>query len=197
MKKLVLVLALLAPTVAIADDTDTNLAALAKAAKCTDATSPWRPWCIATEWSKGKPEMPKGTLLGLTIELGDKLTDATAKSALSNKVSLSALSVTGDKVKLTSITPSDPGEEKMIAEAAFNLSAVFKGKSKTAAVNKDLAGFIKGKKGEYASTKGATGVTWKGANTSELRRVGNFWVLIEHPLKGGGIWATILTDAWQ
>lgn len=198
MKKLMLATAMAATlfgnAIAKDDPTTTTLAQLAKAANCTATASPWRPWCIATEWSTGKAELPKGTLVGLTVELADK---ADFKTALSDKVTMVALAITGDKAKLVDIKPTEKGEDVMIAKAVMAVAVVFKGKAPKATLPKDLAGYIKGRKGEYKMTKGATEISWAGASAAQLRKVGAYWVVIEKPAKGNGIFATILTDAWE
>jgi hypothetical protein len=197
MRKLTVITLLLCCTLAFAKDdpTASALARLRTAAKCEDKASPWRPWCIAADWSKGTAELPKGTLVGLTIQLED---GADAKQALSDRVSFVALAVGKDgKVKLTDIKPTAKGEDVMIAEVVMSAAAVFKGKAKTAQVPKDLAGYIKGLQGTYKAEKNAIEWTWQGQSAAKLRKVGAFWVVIETPAKGNGIFATILTDAWE
>ncbi len=174
----------------------TQLDGLKTAAKCADATSPWRPWCIATRFATGTvADLPKGkVLVGLSIRLekGKDLADA-----LSNRVTLAALAIDADgKVKLTDVTPSNDGESTMIGKAVFNASAVFKGKATSIDVPKELAGYIGTLKGAYAATRTATEWTWTGKSAMHLRKVDKFWVAIEVPDAQDGIFATILTDAW-
>jgi hypothetical protein len=177
------------------DPTTSALALLKQAARCDDKTSPWRPWCIATEWSNGSNQMPAKTLVGITIELED---GKDVKQALRDRVSFSALAVGADgKVKLTFITPTAKGEDVMLADALMQVSAVFKGKAKTARLPNSLAGHLGGMKGTYKPEKTKIGWTWQGASAAEIRKVGNFWVVIERPAKGNGIFATVLTDAWE
>jgi hypothetical protein len=203
MKMLVVAMALLTGLLgaAVAEEenlTEMTLRQLGKAADCTDKDSPWRPWCIGTEWSKGKLEAPKGTLVGISVELPTGKTDHQPhKDALTNKVGLVAFAVSGDKVKLIDIKPTAKGEDVMMAKAVANLSAVFKTKAKTAAIEKELTAYIKSLKGTYPTTKGTSGLTWKGANVGQLRKVGKFWVAIELSPKGDAMWVSILTDAYQ
>ena len=174
-----------------------ELTRLGKAAKCADKTSPWRPWCIAVDFRKGTAaELPKGkTLLGLTIAIGYDKDDG---AALSDRVSLSVLAVgaTG-KVKETAITPSTAEEEKPIAEAVFNVAAVFKDRAKTAKVPNDLAGYIKTITPAYETTKSGDEWTWKGKTYSEARKVGAYWVVVEHADPDDGLFISIFTDAWE
>jgi hypothetical protein len=176
----------------------TQLEELAKAAQCTDKASPWRPWCIATEFPGGKAAaLPSKNLVGITVEL-EKGKDAAV--AIRDKVTFVALAVTKSgketKVKLTDVKPENDDEKLAVASAVAAVSIVFKGKATTAKLPKALADYAKGRPGEYVATQAKTGWTWEGANPSELRKVGKFWVLIETAKKGNGIWATVLTDAW-
>jgi hypothetical protein len=177
------------------------LADLAAAAKCSDAKSVWRPWCIATDgWSKGTAAaLPAGksTLLGLTIVLEN---GKPAADALSNQVSLSALALRTDGkqvfAQITNVKPSNPEEEKMTAEAVFNLAAVMKDKAPKAKVDKGLLGYLQTlpDAAKYVATQGKTGWTWEGASSAELRKVGNYWVAIETPKAKNGVWISIFTD---
>lgn len=190
-------LAVAAGTAAADDLATKQLAALAAAANCKDASSPFRPWCIAADFATGKPvELPKGkTLVGITIELE---TGKDAKAALTDKVMPVALVVDDQGlVKITDITPSNDGEKQMLGEAVFNLAAVFKGKATTAKLPKDLASYIKSMTGKYKPTKSATEWTWQGESAARLRKVGNFWVSVETPAKKNGIWASVFTEAWE
>jgi hypothetical protein len=182
-----------------ADKVDPIAAGLTKlgtAAKCTDKASPWRPWCIATDFAKGTAAaLPKKALVGMTVELEDGKDFA---DALSQKVTFVALAIDKDgKVKLTDVKPESPEETKSVGEAVFNAAAVFKGKATTAKLPAELSGYVKTLKGAYATKKEGGSWMWKGKSTSQLRKVGNFWVIIERPDAGNGIWATILTDAWE
>jgi hypothetical protein len=200
---LALVVLALASSTAVADKASPDdiitgrLAALREAAKCSDKASPWRPWCIAADFTKGTAgELPKGKVLaGMTIELE---TGKDAKDALSKSVTFVALAVDADgKVKLTDVKPTSEEETKAVTEAVFNLANLFKGKARTAKLPADLVSYLKGRKGAYATTKSGNEWTWTGASPSKLRKVGTFWVAIEMPAKGNGIFATILTDAWE
>jgi hypothetical protein len=174
-----------------------RLGALKTAARCDNPRSPQRAWCIAAAFDSGTPaDLPRGKqLVGLTIELqaGKDVGDA-----LVNKVSLSALVIGSDgKVKLTSITPSNKDEEVMIGKAVGEVAAVFKGASTTAAIPADLAGYIKSLRGSYGVTHRDTELVWSGGSSSRARKVGSMWVVIETPSAQNGVFATILTEAWQ
>src|SRR3954447_4668762 len=151
-------LALTTATARAGDDpTKAALARLRTAARCEDKASLWRPWCIATDWDKGTPALPRTNLIGLSIELAE---DNDLRQALSDKVGFVAFAVTDGKATLNTIRPTDKDEEKAVFEAVANLALVFKGKAKTADVSKDLAGYIKGLKGEYPTTKAKGSITW-------------------------------------
>ena len=174
-----------------------RLNALRIAAKCTDKASPWRPWCIAADFDHGTAaDLPKGkVLLGMTVELAVGYDVATA---MASKVTLTALTVRGDgKVKVTIVKPETKDEEMTVASAIANLSAVFKGKATMAKLKKDVGDYLKTLKGSYAPTKSGTQWTWAGQSASRLRKVGPFWVVIEVPKAENGIFATILTEAWE
>lgn len=174
-----------------------SLGTLAAGAKCSDKASPLRPWCIATEaLTKGTASsLPKKALVGMTVELEDGKDVA---EALSTKVTFVVLAVEADgKVKLTDVKPDGADEEKAVAEAVFNTAGVFKGKTKTAKLPAALSSYVKTLKGAYATKKVGNAWTWKGKSESQLRKVGAFWVILERPEAQNGLWATILTDAWE
>lgn len=193
----VMMVALAGTARAESDPVASKLAALGKAAKCEDKASPWRPWCLAVNgWAGGKAEaLPTGkVLVGLTVELEDGKDVATA---LSEAVSLSALAIDKDgKVKMTMVTPSNDGEKQAIAEAVFNLANLFKGRDTAAKLPKELADYISGLKGAYATTKGKQEWTWKGASAGRARKAGSTWLVVESPEKANGVWVTILTEQW-
>ncbi|MEO8702922.1 MAG: hypothetical protein ABI867_22950 [Kofleriaceae bacterium] len=99
--------------------------------------------------------------------------------------------------ELSDITPSNKDEAAATAEAVFNAAGVFKGKTKTAKLPKDLVGYLKGRKPEYAATKVGNEWTWAGTSAGKLRKVGAFWVAIEVPKANDGVFATILTTDWE
>jgi hypothetical protein len=191
----ILIAALAAPAIADKDVATTQLAALHTAAHCDDKASVWRPWCIAADFASGKPAaLPKGkTLVGLTIQLE---TGKDVGQALSDKVNLVALVIDAKgKAKLTDITPSNDSEQQPLAEAVAEVALVFKGKAATAKLSTDLSGYLKTLTGKYPAKKAAKEWTWKGANPTRLRKVGDVWVAIE--TAPNGIWASIFTDAWE
>lgn len=202
MRTALAVLILIVPAVAGADEakvdvTSERLSALRTAAKCQDKASTWRPWCIAADFETGTAAaLPKGkVLVGMTIELE---TGKDAAAALSSSVSFTALAIGKDgKVKLTMVKPENDGEMKAVAEAVFNTSAVFKAKSNSAKMPKALGDYFKTLKGAYAAKKAGKSWAWTGASEARMRKVGAFWVVVEVPKANNGIFATILTDAWE
>ena len=131
----------------------------------------------------------------MTIELE---TGKDAGDALSNNVTFAALAIGKDgKVKLTDVKSTSDAETKMIGEAVFNTAAVFKGKATTAKLPADLAEYAKTLAGAYTPTKAGAEWTWQGASRARMRKVGAFWVIVETPTQANGIFATILTEAWN
>jgi hypothetical protein len=179
-----------------ADPIAASLTKLAEAAKCSMKASPWRPWCIATDFAKGTAApLPTKALVGMTVELEDGK-DMT--EALSQKVTFVALAIDKDgKVKLTDVKPENADESVTVGEAVIAATQVFKAREKTAKLPRTISTFVKTLKGAYATKKVAGSWTWEGKSTSQLRKVGTFWVIIERPAAANGIWATILTDAWE
>jgi hypothetical protein len=51
--------------------------------------------------------------------------------------------------------------------------------------------------GEHKADKTKTAVTWTGNDASMLGKVEPYYVVIEAPPAGNGIFATILTDQWD
>ena len=200
---LVAVIASFVPRIARADPATTArlLGELSKGARCTDATSPWRPWCIAADgWASGQvASLPKGkALVGITIEIED---GASVADALSKRVTLSALAFgkkSGKPVaKITNINPENDREAESVAAGVMATSAVLKGKARTGQLPKDLSTYVATLPAgaSYPVTRGKTGWTWAGQSDAELRRVGAFWVTIEQPRSGRpGVWVGIYTD---
>jgi hypothetical protein len=199
-----LVVVLLAAN-ATADRVDPRMATLRQlraAAKCDDAASPWRPWCFAADvFDKGAfAELPKPrVMMGITVELaygGD------VAKALRDKVTLAAFAIDDDgKVKLVSLRPENDAEKRQMTEAIVNLTMVFKDKAKSAKLPDDLATYVKRLRGAFTPAKTASSWTWHGEKDSVsdavMRKVGSMWVVIETPPHKDGIFATVLTDAWE
>ena len=191
-----------ATTSARADDVDTANAAarLGVAANCKDKASPWRTWCPAATWAKGKAgTLRPGIMVGVTVALP---ADADVKQALSDRVSFVVLAVRKDGAKLLvtlrDITPENAAETEMVAKAVMGVSAVLKGKAKDVVLVPDLRGFADSlvPAADRLATKTKSGWTWENdANRAELRQVGNAWVVIETPKAGGaGRFLTVLTS---
>lgn len=179
-----------------ADPVKTGLTRLAAGAKCTDKASPWRPWCIAADWSKGAAgSLPTKSLVGMTIEIEEGKDIA---EALSQKVTFVALAIDeGGKVKLTDVKPGNEAEVTTVGEAVFAATSVFKDKAKVAKLPAELASYVRALKGTYATKKVGNAWAWTGKSTSQLRKVGKFYVVIERAEAETGIWATILTESWE
>jgi hypothetical protein len=193
----VFVVALAGPASADTDVVTKQLTALSDAARCKDAASPFRPWCIVADFATGKAaDLPKGKkLVGITIELA---ADADVKQALTDKVSPSVLVIDdAGMAKLSRIKGSNASENTMLGEAVASLATVFKHKAATAKLPADLTSYVKTLKAKYPTKKTAAEWTWTGESTARLRKVGDFWVAIEIPSDNKGIFASVFTDAWQ
>ncbi len=177
-----------------ADPLAATLTKLAAAAKCSDAASPMRPWCIAADFGKGTaPALPRKSLVGMTVELED---GKDVHDALINNVTFVAIAIDKDgKVKLTDVKATSPEETQAVMESVAAAAMVFKGKADTAKLPKELSDYVKTLKGAYKTKKEKGSIAWKGANASQLRKVGTFYVAIEKA--DNGIWASILTDSWE
>jgi hypothetical protein len=190
-----------APAPAATDPHAAALAALATAAKCEDPASPERVWCIAADgWAAAaSATLPAGaaTLAGLTVELVD---GKSVDQALSDAVSVSALALKQDgatqRAKLTNVVPSNEDEKMMMFEAVASLAILYKGKADVAELPKDLAEYFASLAdgAEYEVTAAGIGWTWSGTSTAELRKVGDYWVVIEVPEAKNGRWVSIFTD---
>ena len=84
---------------------------------------------------------------------------------------------------------------KRITMVVGAAAIVFKAKPEMAMLPKELAAFVKTLKGAYKTKTENGSITWTGANSSQLRKVGSFYVAIEKAKNG--IWASILTDSWE
>lgn len=184
-----------------ADDavTASATARLGVAANCKDKASPWRTWCGAATWAKGKPGTLKpGIMVGVTVALP---ADADVKQALSDRVSFVVLAARKDGAKLLvtlrDITPENAAETEMVAKAVMGVSAVLKGKAKAVVLEPDLRRFADSllPAADRVTVRTKSGWTWENeANRAELRQVGNAWVVIETPKAGGaGRFVTVLT----
>jgi len=179
-----------------------TLRQLRSAAKCDAPASPWRPWCFAADvFDKGTfADLPKPrVMMGITVELaygGD------VAKALRDKVTLAVFAIDDEgKVKLISLRPDNDAEKRQMTEAIVNLTMVFKDKAKTAKLPDELATYVKRMRGTFTPTKTASSWSWRGASEggsdAVMRKVGPHWVVIETPAKQDGIFATVLTDAWE
>ena len=141
-------------------------------------------------------QLPLGKILvGLTVQV-ENGTDV--RAALTKRVSFVALAIDADgKVKLTDVAASGSDEQKLVLEAVANVTTVFKGKARTAKLPHVLGDYLKTLGGAYATTKSGDQWTWQGKAASQLRKVGAFWVVLETPAANDGVFATILTDAWE
>lgn len=137
-----------------ADDTGDVVTRLGEAASCKDKDSPWRTWCPATSWAKGKTGALKpGIYAGVTVALP---AGADVKQALSDRVTLVVLAVRreGKKllVALRDIKPENDQESAMVAKAIMGVSAVLEGKAKEVTLEPDLRGFADSLPGRTTTT---------------------------------------------
>lgn len=172
-----------------------------KAVGCPSKTTPHRVWCIAADgWKSGTAAPllgtgPTRTYCGLVLVVAeDRPVDF-------NTTRLAALVVRGEGPKrfgkIISITPDNPKESKMMAEAVFNLAKVFKGFWSTAPIPLPLMSFLAGMaaKANFPMTKGSKGWKVAGKLPGEVRKVGPFWVSVETDTKGRkGIFLGVFTD---
>ncbi len=176
------------------------LESLHAGASCDDKASPERPWCIAADgWATAKDApLPKArVLVGVTVTLVD---GGVVSTELSDKVSLSALSLRDDKGKtlleVTAITPTNDDESLAIMKAVGGVSMVLKGKAKKVGLPKALVDYAAtlpaDAKYEVTHAKSGVGWSWTGASAGELRKVGDAWVVVEQMTHG--IYVTVLTD---
>ncbi|MDQ3369521.1 MAG: hypothetical protein M3680_29180 [Myxococcota bacterium] len=180
-----------------ADPVAVALGELRTAAKCEDKASVWRPWCTAAAYETGTAgALPRGkVLVGMTIELEQ---GKSAADALTTKVTFVALAISKDgKVKLTDVKPTSDAERRSVAEAVAATTLVFKGTAKAAKLPADLAAHFATLRGTYPAKRSGKAWAWTGASASQLRKVGAFWVAIEIPKANNGVFATVLTDAWE
>jgi hypothetical protein len=186
-----------APQYANADILEDRLTALRKAADCEDKASLWRVWCIAGDFQRGTADggLPSKVLVGYTVRLED---GANLKVALRDQVTLAAF-VAGPegKVLLVDIKPSSKSEETEVFEAISQTTIVFKDRAKVAPLPKGLRDYLRTLQGRYHARNVGQEWEWAGMSNGKLRKVGNYWVVIETPKAQNGIFATILTDAWQ
>jgi len=190
----------LAAAPALADSTDDAVAAVAKAADCSNKKSAHRAWCAAADWAKGKPAALKpGLMVGLSIAVE---ADTDLAVALTDDLTVVMLQIDKDGPQLSATLkdveagPEITSRNLDTAEAA--ITDVLTGKGRKVTLPKDVktvAAGLKGK-GTRAVSKGKTGWTWTtGHSAAELRQVGKVWVVIETPDGGAaGRVVTILTD---
>jgi hypothetical protein len=177
------------------DPTKAQLAALRVTAGCADPASPFRAWCPIADYATGDAKTkPPATMLGVTIKL--HLNGDVAKE-LVDEVSVSTFAVGADgKVTLAALTPSNPGETDMIAQALMSVTMVLKHRAKVAEVPADLATYVHGLTGKYEPKRVGNEWRWLGGNPSTMRKVGDVWVVIE-TVAGEGLWASVFTDRWR
>ena len=169
-------------------------AEIAKAVDC-GATSkdPLRAFCpVASSATSGfsTPPGPK-TFVGIMVAVKE---GADLKAALGGKRSVSALSLGPGRVKLTAVTPDNPGEQKQLDAVAQTVAtALGGGGSPTLSIGKDLATFLDGRASDLAISghpvSASTGVpaSYKGENPSEISLVHgkvDAYVVIEHASDG-------------
>jgi hypothetical protein len=185
-------------TTKVADPIPSVLERVAAAAKCEDAASPQRIWCLADGWNKGTAAaLPtNAVLVGLTLAIVDK---SDGGKALTENVSVSAAAF-GSKgeIKVVNITPSNDAEKKQMAEVVFSLAVFFKGKADNVTVSADMSGYLKSLKGTYKAKKVTGTWQWKGASQGFARKFGDNWIVVERSTEGpAGWWVSIVTPSWK
>ena len=156
----------------------------------TDALRSWCPVAAAPTSGFAFPVTPT-TYVGITAAVKS---GTAARSALLGDVSVSALSVGGGRVKVTSITPDNEGEKKTLAATAALISQVLKGGSTgNVRVGAALAGFLNGlmkdlsTKGYPVAVSGGKPASFTGASPSEIALVNgkvDAYVVLEHAKDG-------------
>ncbi len=191
------------PDRAAADVSTDLLRELSSAAQCDKPRSVFRAWCPASlsRWKTGTAaDLGRGerVLIGVTVVLRK---GKSVRDALSNKVSVSALAIRHVGKKrfglIATVTPNNKSERKMLAEAAFELALVLKGASNSAKLDKNLYGYLVSlpKAAKYPLVKRHHGWFMNATSSTELRRVGQFWVAVERPSSGPkGIFVSVFTD---
>ncbi len=167
---------------------------LGKEVDCSAASKDLlRAWCPVTSFRTSgfsAPARPT-TYVGITAAVK---TGVALKTALLGDVTVSALTFSGGKALLTSITPDNPGEKATLAATAAKVSSALKGDAPgPIAVGKDLASFLDGRVKELSAKGYAVDATagkpasFTAASPSEIALVHgkvDAYVVLEHAKDG-------------
>jgi len=175
------------PIDAAAQDAITRFA---RAIKCGRADRDLqRAWCAVTRLRKGAPILPKEpvTYFGLTVALkpGDDV-----RKALLAKLAPSALHLSSDGARLTSIRPSagpaGEGEKRELLEAGMSASMVLKGERAAVAVPRGLAEYLDAQRAKPMNplTVRGAGADFTGQIPGRLYAADGAWVVIEQASDG-------------
>jgi hypothetical protein len=172
-----------------------RLGELRAGARCDEASSPWRPWCVAAAYDSGTAApLPTGkVLVGLSVRL-DPGKDVAEELHATTQLSAWAVGDDG-RVSVTAILPSTPDENREIFMAVPAIAAVLKGVARTAELPADIAQYLATLRGSHPATRAGSEWTWGGVEPARARKVGAYWVVLERA--GSRIDATVLTDAWR
>jgi hypothetical protein len=181
-----------------------ELVKLHRAARCPSRRAPYRDWCHATlGWTRAKPAAigPASKKDKTKVYVGFALPVATVKPINFNRLHLVALVVRkdGDKTfgKILIVRPENDKEKQMVAKTVFNISTVFKNRSREAAVPAPLLKFLQGVASKASFALTSSGNTWnlKGKLTARLRKAGPFWIALERAPKG--LFVNLFTDRFK
>jgi hypothetical protein len=157
-----------------------------------------RAWCVVVAAPASGFTFPTTptTYVGITAAVK---TGTAARSALLESVTVSALSVGGGRIKVTSIKPDNEGEKKTLAATAALVSQALKGASTgNIKVGAALAGFLDGLKKDLATKGypvapvGGKPASYVGASPSEVVLVQgkvDAYVVLEHA--SDGTWVNV------
>ena len=118
------------------------LARVSKAIDCKPSTQdPLRAWCGATLTAGAGFKTPKDAtvLLGLSAPLP---ANKDVRETLRATPRVSALAVSGGKVKLTEVTPDTESEARQLTEVAAHVSGALVGVSPKLVISPDLEAFL-------------------------------------------------------
>lgn len=172
---------------------------VAKALDCSPKSAdPLRAWCpVAAFASSGfSPPPAPATYVGLSVAL---TSGTPVKSAMLNRLSLSALILANGRVDVISITPDNEDEKKQLLATAGLVSGVMKGEvNGPIRVGANLSGFLDGLKNKFAAGGAAVQASaskpaaYKAKNPSEIALVRgkvDAYVVIERA--SDGIWMNV------
>jgi hypothetical protein len=162
-------------------------------------------WCIAADgWAGGAAgEIPAGEHLyyGFTVAI---VADEPVEQALNEEVTLAAMGLKNDGGKrfgiVTDVLPQSQDQQLAIGRSAGEVARVLHGEAERAHIDplvhedfKVLPQYAK-----YPLTDEHLGWRIGNAARGELRRIGEYWVVLESPTEGPpGIFVSIFTDEFE